>query len=48
MTRQATETIYDKKNEYEMEDTPLDAYLREKEIRFQSYSSACWRGYVGK
>ena len=48
MTRQVTETIYYKKNEYEMKDTPLDAYLREKEIRFHHSSSACWRGYVGK
>jgi len=48
MTRQLKETIYYKENEYRIKDTPLDAYLQEKNISFPGRASNCWRGYTGK
>ena len=47
MTAQAMESLVYKGDRLHMCATPLDIYLEQNNIRFQSESTANWRGYVG-
>jgi hypothetical protein len=48
MTAQAAESLIYKGTEYFMFTEPLGGYLdHHPSIQFESYSTACWRGYYG-
>lgn len=47
MTAQATESLLFKEEPLSMCSTPLDIYLIQRGIRFESTSTANWRGYKG-
>jgi len=50
MTAQAAEILHHKGRELALCAEPLDLYLENNNIRFDSetISSACWRGYIGE
>jgi len=48
MTAQVSESLIYKGTEYSMFTEPLGGYLaHHPSIQFESYSTACWRGYYG-
>ncbi|CAM3680024.1 hypothetical protein [Polynucleobacter antarcticus] len=47
MTAQASERLKRGDKELRMCTTPLDTYLRQSNIEFESSNTANWRGYVG-
>ena len=48
MTAQVGETIIYKGERTSMATEPLEEYLKTREdISFESYTTACWRGYFG-
>ncbi len=48
MSSQAREKIIYKEEEYLILDEPLYIFLKEKGIKFEAFSSACYKGYYGK
>lgn len=47
MTAQHRESLVYNGEEYYLATEPLHQYLVNKDISFVSYSTACWRGYIG-
>lgn len=48
MTAQRRERLIYNNKEYYIATEPLFPYLKSENIKFAFYSTACWRGYIGK